>query len=268
MIEEYLGSQDLGLGTDVEAVLRMNLLTERLRYGELARFDAEVGRCRALATDLLHSPELEAQVFLAESCRAVFPGDPAAVRRFAERGLEMLEGASATWTEPSRFVLESGLYLLTDSLADHAEELEDRGLHPNHASVPHLAFPAAALGYGQRGDVSKAREIVAQWFTPPPRSWTLMQPLAYWAQVAHLVGEPDPSWLYEQLQPHSGELALVGIGVDVGGAVDSLLAGLALRMGRKEEAQRRAQAGLALERRAEARHWLDRTTSLMDAARS
>jgi hypothetical protein len=91
---------------------------------------------------------------------------------------------------------------------------------------------------------------------------------AYWAQVAYLVGEPDPSRVYEQLLPYSGELALVGNGVDTGGAVDSLLAGLALRLGRRAEALQRAQAGLALERRAEARRWLDRTTALIDAARS
>jgi hypothetical protein len=95
-----------------------------------------------------------------------------------------------------------------------------------------------------------------------------MQPLAYWAQVACLVGEPDASCLYEGLLPYSGELAVVGNGVDVGGAVDSLLAGLALRMGRRDEALQRAQAGLALERRAEARRWFDRTRALIDAARS
>jgi hypothetical protein len=180
----------------------------------------------------------------------------------------MLEGASPTWSEPPRFVLESGLLLFSNTLAAHAEELEERALHPSHVSVPHLAFPAAALGYALRGDNSKASEIAAKWFAPPPTTWTYMQPLAYWAQVAYLVGQPDPSCIYEQLLPYSGELALVGNGVDVGGAVDSLLAGLALRLGRREEALQRGQAGLALERRAEARRWFDRTTALINAARS
>jgi hypothetical protein len=71
-----------------------------------------------------------------------------------------------------------------------------------------------------------------------------------------------------RLLPHPGELALVGIGADTGGAVDCLLAGLALRMGRPDQALRHAQAGLSLERRAEARHWADRTAALIDEARS
>jgi DNA-binding SARP family transcriptional activator len=267
VIEEFLGRPELGLGADVEAVLRLQLLTERLRYAELARFDAEVGRCRELARDVLHSTELEGQVSLVEACRALFSGDPEAVRQWADSGLRMLEGASSTWSEPFRFVLDSGLLLLSNNLADNAEVLEERALHPSHVSVPHLAFPAAALGYALRGDYPKAGDIAAEWFAPPPMTWTYMQPLAYWAQVAYLVGQPDPSSVYEELLPYSGELALVGNGVDVGGAVDSLLAGLALRLGRREEALERAQAGLALERRAQVRRWFDRTAALIDAAR-
>jgi tetratricopeptide (TPR) repeat protein len=268
VIEEFLGRPELGLGADVEAVLRVHLLTERLRYGELALFDSELGRCRELACDVLHSKELEAQVALVEACRALFPGNTEAVLRWAESGLRMLEGASPTWSEPPHFILESGLMLLSNTLAEHAEELEQRGLHPSHDSIPHLAFPAAALGYAQRGDHAKAGEIAAQRFGPPIAAWTYMQPMAYWAQVSYLVGEPDPARVYEQLEPYSGELAIVGNGVDSGGAVDSLLAGLALRMDRREEALQRAQAGLALERRAEARRWFERTTALIEAARS
>ena len=104
-------------GPDVEAVLRFNLLTERLRYGELARFDAELGRCRELATDVLHSPELEGQLFL---CGSV-PGGlrrrrAIAVRQWAERGLDLLQSTSATWSEPSRLVLESTFHLVSHSL--------------------------------------------------------------------------------------------------------------------------------------------------------
>jgi hypothetical protein len=190
------------------------------------------------------------------------------VRQWAERGLELLQGATATWSEPSRFVLESTFHLVSHSLADQAENFERRAMRPDHVSVPHLAFPAAALGYAQRGDETKARHIASRRFSPPPQSWTVMQALSYWAQVAYLVGEPDPSWLYGQLLPHAGQLALVGIGADTGGAVDCLLAGLALRMGRPAEALRHAQAGLSLETRAEARYWADRTAALIDAARS
>jgi hypothetical protein len=268
VIEEFLRKPEVGLGPDVEAVLRLNLLTERLRYAVLTRFDAELGRVQELASDVLHSSEMEAQLMIIGACRASFAQDPSAIREWAERGLELLEVTSTTWTEPSRFILQSSLLLVSHTLADHAEALEERAVHPNHVSVPHLAFPAAALGYAERGDERKAREIARKWFAPPPKSWTALQALAYWAQVAYLVGEPDPLWLYEQLLPHSAELTMISIGVDCGGAADSLLAGLALRLGRRDEAYDRARAGLLLERRAEARHWLKRSAALVKAARS
>jgi hypothetical protein len=59
-------------------------------------------------------------------------------------------------------------------------------------------------------------------------------------------------------------LAVVGVGVDCGGAVDSLLAGLAWRLGRLDEAAERAQAGLALETRVGSAIWIARTKDLID----
>jgi hypothetical protein len=43
-------------------VVRANLLTERIRSGELARFDVEFPQVWKLATDVLHSPELQEQL--------------------------------------------------------------------------------------------------------------------------------------------------------------------------------------------------------------
>ena len=91
-----------------------------------------------------------------------------------------------------------------------------------------------------------------------------MQPIAYWAQAAAILGDPDPAWLYDQLAPHAGELAIVGMVTDGGGAVDSLLAGLALHLGRLDEASGRAQAGLALETRVGSQIWINRTTGLIN----
>jgi DNA-binding CsgD family transcriptional regulator len=152
--------------------------------------------------------------------------------------------------------------LFTGTLADHAEQIAARLARPDHPSIPHLAAPAAALGFAQRGDADRARQIAARWFTPPPWSWTWMHPLAYWAQVAAMVGVPDPAWLYDRLAPHAGELAIAGVAG--GGAVDSLLAGLALRLGRLDDASGRAQAGLALETRVGSQVWISRTTDMIN----
>src|SRR5262249_5525416 len=105
VIEEILRRPGVQLAPDVEAVVRLNLLTERLRYGELTRFDAELARVQELASDVLHSSEMQAQLLIIGACRASFAQDPPAIRELAERGLELLEVSSTTWTEPSRFIL-------------------------------------------------------------------------------------------------------------------------------------------------------------------
>ena len=175
-----------------------------------------------------------------------------------------MTGVTGIWREPTRFAMDSCLMLITGTLADNAERLAERLAEPDHPSIPHVVAPAAALGFTQRGDTERARQITSRWFAPPPRSWTRIQAITYWAQVAIALGVPDPRWLYDQLAPHAGELAIVGVGLDCGGAVDSLLAGLAWRLGRPGEAAERAQAGLALETRVGSALWIARTKDLID----
>jgi hypothetical protein len=137
------------------------------------------------------------------------------------------------------------MMLLTGTLADHADRLAARIAEPDHPSVPHLAAPAAALGFTLRGDLEQARQIASRWFAPPPWSWTRPQAIFFWAQVAAALGLPDPRWLYDQLASHTGELAVVGVAGDCGGAVDSLL------------------AGFALEDRVSSQIWINRTKDLI-----
>jgi DNA-binding SARP family transcriptional activator/DNA-binding CsgD family transcriptional regulator/tetratricopeptide (TPR) repeat protein len=262
--DEMLQGSQGNLTPHVRAILLARLLTERIRSGELTRFDAEFADAWRLAADVLHSPELQIALRMVEACRYFVAGD-------VERGADLMESGhraqltlGTTWREPGRFILDSCKMLLTGTLADHAEQMAARLDRPDHPSIPHLAAPAAALAFTQRGDLERVRQIVSRWFAPPPRSWTWMQPLAYWAQVATALGIPDPAWLYDQLAPHAGQLALVGMVTDGGGAVDSLLAGLALRLDRLDEAAEHAQAGLALETRVGSQIWINRTTALIN----
>ena len=264
VVDDMLTGHRADLTPRVQAILWTNSLTERIRFGDFARFDTEFAQAWQLATDVLHSPELRAQLRFAQACRYFFAGDVERAIAVAELGYQDLAGVVRIWREPTRFVLDSCLMLTAGTLADHAEQLAERLADPDHPSIPHLAAPAAALGFAQRGDTQQARQIASRWFTPPPRSWTWIQAIAYWAQVAAAVGVPDPGWLYDQLEPHAGELAIVGIGLDCGGAVDSLLAGLAWRLGRLDVAAERAQAGLALETRVGSAVWIARTKDLID----
>jgi DNA-binding CsgD family transcriptional regulator len=248
----------------VQAILLARLLAERIRSGELTRFDAEFADAWRLAADVLHSPELQIALRMVEACRYFAAGDVGRGTGLMESGHQAQLNLGTTWREPGRFVLDSCRMLLTGTLAGHAEQMAARLDRPDHPSIPHLAAPAAALGFAQRGDLERARQIATRWFAPPPRSWTWMQTIAYWAQVAAILGMPDPGWLYDRLAPHAGELAIVGMVTDGGGAVDSLLAGLAWRLGRLDEAAEHARAGLALETRVGSRIWINRTTDLIN----
>jgi len=264
VLDEMLQGSLGDLTPQVQAILLARLLTERIRSGELTRFDAEFAHAWRLAADVLHSPELQIALGMVKACRYFVAGD-------VERGADLMESShqaqqnlGTTWREPGRFVLDSCRMLLTGTLADHAEQMAARLDRPDHQSIPHLAAPAAALGFAQRGDLERAGQIASRWFAPPPRSWTWMQAIAHWAQVAAILGVPDPAWLYDQLAPHAGELAIVGMVTDGGGAVDSLLAGLALRLGRLDEAAEHARVGLALETRVGSQIWINRTADLIN----
>jgi DNA-binding SARP family transcriptional activator len=262
LMDEMLAAGDR-ISVPVQALIRANLLTERIRSAELARFDAEFPAAWRLAADELRSPELRGQLRFIQSSRYLVAGDVGQATEAAELGFGDLATVTTAWDQPSRFAYESCLMLITGTLSDHAEDLAARILRPEHPSVPHLAAPAAALALAWRGDQQRARDIAGRWFTPPPRTWTRMQAIAYWAQVAVELGVPDPGWLYDQLLPRAGQLAIVGTGLDCGGAVDSLLAGLAWRLGRPEVAAGHARAGLELDHRVGSPVWVARSGQLL-----
>ena len=113
--------------------------------------------------------------------------------------------------EPGRFVLDSCQMLLTGTLADHAEQMAARLAQPDHPSIPHLAAPAAALGFAQRGDLERARQIASCWFAPPPRSFTWLAGDRLLGAGRYRTGGPGPRLAVRPAAPHAGELAIVGM---------------------------------------------------------
>jgi DNA-binding SARP family transcriptional activator len=264
VLDEMLRGRRPDLTPQGQAILVCYQLMERIRFGDLGRFDTEFAQAWRLADDVLHSPELQGQLRFTQACRYLVCGDLQRWAGIIEPAYQSEQDLGTNWQEPGRFILDSCQMLLTGTLTGHAEQMAARLTQPDHPSIPHLAAPAAALGFTQRGDLERARQITSRWFAPPPRSWVWMQPIAYWAQVASALGIPDPAWLYDQLAPHAGELAIVGVAGDSGGATDSLLAGLAWRLGRLDEASERAQAGLELETRVGSQIWINRTKDLIN----
>ena len=155
-------------------------------------FRRRVHAAWALAADVLHSPEVQVALRWVEACRYFVRRGPRARRR-PLRGCTFptsLHLIGPTPRDRVGSVMDSCRMLLTGTVADHAEQLAARLARPDHPSIPHLAAPAAALGFAQRGDIERARQIASRWFAPPPRSWTWMQAIAYWAQVATRLGPP------------------------------------------------------------------------------
>ena len=59
VLDEMLQGSQADLTPQVQAILLASLLDERIRSGELTRFDAEFAHAWRLAADVLHSPELQ-----------------------------------------------------------------------------------------------------------------------------------------------------------------------------------------------------------------
>jgi hypothetical protein len=162
ILDEMLQGGRRDLTPQVQAIMLARLLTERIRSGELTRFDAEFAHAWRLAADVLHSPELQMALRLVEACRYFVAGD-------VERGADLMESCYQAQLnlitddrEPGRFLLDSCRMLLTGTLADHAEQIAARLDRPDHPSIPHLAAPAAVLGFAQRGDLERARQITVR----------------------------------------------------------------------------------------------------------
>ena len=121
VIAEMLQGDQAKLTPLVETIVRANLLTERIRSGELARFDAEFPQVWQLATDVLHSPELQEQLRATKACRYLAAGDTERGSAISQVVLSTLQDPGNPWREPQRIVVDSCMMLLTGTLADHAE---------------------------------------------------------------------------------------------------------------------------------------------------
>jgi hypothetical protein len=92
-----------------------------------------------------------------------------------------------------------------------------------------------------------------------------MAQVACWAELAARTGVPDPAPVRDLLGPCAGLLAVAGSVLDCGGSVHALLAGLELRLGRRDAARDHALAGRRQETALGLRGWERRTAALVAA---
>jgi len=171
VLDEMLRVRRPDLTPRGQAILVCYQLEDRIRLAELGRFDAEFAQAWHLATDVLHSPGLQAQLLCTRACRYLVCGDLERAADLVDLGYQPLQDLGTTWRDPVRLIMDSCRMLVDGTVADHAEQLAARLAQPDHPSIPHVAAPAAALGFAQRGDLEQARQIASRWFAPPPTSW-------------------------------------------------------------------------------------------------
>ena len=256
---ETLALVGRGLSKRTELATRIHHLGELACLGNLADYDIELSRCRQLAADL-HSPELDAHIGWATVSRALFDGRWDDAERLGADAYDRMRRTSAPGTEWSRVALQVAVARGRGRLGELSDQLHARCDDPEFK----MFRPAVVLGHLEAGRIETAKELVARWTEPVAQDWAWMLGTACWAAVAARLGAPDPQPLFDALTPYSGELAITGIALDCGGSVDALLADLARRLGRLDDARRLARSALELERRSGLRAWMPRTSQLIE----
>ena len=96
ILDEALAGQLGELTPLVTALLHASMLTERIRFAELARFDAEFPTAWRLAAEL-RTPELLAQLRFVQAGRYLAAGDIELGTGSAIRGFETMTNVTVTW---------------------------------------------------------------------------------------------------------------------------------------------------------------------------
>ena len=257
--EDTLALVGCGISPTDELTARIHMLSEHLRRGDFAAFEADLARCRDSAARL-RSPELDGHL------------------AFSETGLALLEGR---WNDAERLCAIADKAMLATSapgaqwshLAGLVACRRTRGLL--HEIAPALAATRARTGL----EAFRPFDILAVLATETPeralalvhrsqpavrRDWAWFFTMGGWAEVATALGAPDPAQIYVELSPFAGDIAIAGSGLDAGGPIDGLLAGLAERLGKVDDARRHARASLHREQQLGIRAWEARSRAILD----
>lgn len=257
--EDALALVGRGIAATDELTARIHMLSEHLRCGDFASFDADLARCYDGALRL-RSPELDGHLAFSETGLALLEGRWADAERLCRIADEAMQATSAPGAEWSR-------------LAGLVATRRPRGLL--HEIAPELAATRTRIGFEafRPFDIlavlatetpEEALALVQRSRTTPRRDWTWFFTIGGWAEVAIALGTPNPAEIYDELIPFAGDIAIAGSGLDAGGPVDGILAGLAEHLGRHDDARRHAQCSLQLELQLGIRAWEPRSRAIID----
>ncbi|MEU5877531.1 BTAD domain-containing putative transcriptional regulator [Spirillospora sp. NPDC047279] len=247
-----------GVPRSTELIARLFLMSCLLRAADLPGWDRELARCRVLLGDRPR-PELESMVRIAETARATLDGRwddaEALVGAFTALGF-----GSTPWG--ARFRIHVTGYTCARGRGGGAEMVDDL---VNAADVPDMVplRPLAVLAAAEAGRDDLARDLVARWGTEVPDTWIADFLIPVWGLAAARLGVPDPAEAYERIAPRAGQLVICGMGTAGWGSTHLVLAELAARLGRRDQAVAHAEASLDVHRRLGLSHWEDQSRRLL-----
>ncbi|MFG2002154.1 BTAD domain-containing putative transcriptional regulator [Spirillospora sp. NPDC048911] len=254
--EEMAALPDIPRST--ELIARIFLLSCLLRSGDLAGWDREMARCRALLGERPR-PELESMVRIAETARATLDARWEDVQALVG-AYTTLRFGSVPWGPQFRMLLAT--YTRRRGQGAGAEMVDDLVAAADAPDLVPLR-PVAVLAAAEAGRTGLARELIARWGTEIAETWIADFLIPVWGLVAARLGVPDPQDLYDRLAPAAGQLMIAGMGTAGWGSNHQVLAELAARLGRADRAIEHAEAALAAHRRLGLTHWERQSAELL-----
>ncbi|MFI6732593.1 BTAD domain-containing putative transcriptional regulator [Nonomuraea sp. NPDC050451] len=225
----------------VARVLRMSCL---LRAGELAEWSRDLARCEQLLHEVAR-PELEAMVRVAQTADHALHGRWAEAEALAEHFPKISFGASLWGQEARRLGVLYTCRRGQGRVAELLDELVAAGDRPLMSLVRPLAI-LASLDVARTG---QARRLLQRWGVDLREDWSADFFFPVWGLVAAQLGTPDPGEMYERLLPIADQPIVLGTGSAALGCVQDVLAELALRLGRTEQALEHNQAAITRHQR-------------------
>ncbi|MDA0636702.1 BTAD domain-containing putative transcriptional regulator, partial [Nonomuraea sp. MCN248] len=242
----------------VARAIRLSCL---LRAGELAEWERELTRCEQLLREL-RRPELESMVRVAQTGGLMARARWEEAESLLERFPAPRYGASLWGLDARRLIAR---YLCRSARGD-AAELVDELVAAAEPALMAPVRPVAILAALEDGREGPARELVARWGEPLREDWSADFLWPVWGLVAARLGTPSPDDLYARLLPIADQFVVLGSGSAVCGSVRDVLAQLALRLGRTEEAAEHARAAIAGHERLGLTYWAGRSRDQWEAA--
>lgn len=208
LTDEALRLVGSGLPRQTEVIARIHRMWSLLRQGELEHYDAELRTCRRLAAEV-RITEVGAQVAEGEAGRAILAGRWVEAERLAVEAFRRLSATSvwgAQWCLSVQLLTmrrEQGR--LHELVPDLLARCQDPGGEPLR--------PTAVLALAQAGRHDEAMSRIDLWGADRPTDWSWDFTTAQWAEVAAILGRPDPQGLYDDLAPLAERLVVAGTGV-------------------------------------------------------